>query len=296
MKHLVIFGFGFSARALAPQLRSKGWRVTGTSRSAEGAEKIRAAGFEAAVFDGTQPSADVQSALGSATHIVISVPPGDAGDPVLALHGADIAGAAKLAWIGYLSTIGVYGDHDGAWVDETTEPVPVSERSRRRLEAEQAWHALQDVRGDGRPRVQVFRLSGIYGPGRSAIDQLLRGKARSIVKPGQVFNRIHVEDVAGAVEAAIEAQFNSGGSHAVYNVTDDEPSPPQEVTAFAAQLLGRPAPPEVTFEEAQLSEMGRSFYGEVKRVRNERLKSDLNYAFRYPTYREGLKDIAERLP
>jgi len=290
VKHLVCFGFGFSARALAPRLQAKGWRVTGTSRSAEGAEKIVAMGFEAAVFDGSSPSADVRRALQTATHIVISVPPGESGDPVLIHHKPDIAGAPELQWIGYLSTIGVYGDHDGAWVDETTQPVPVSPRLGRRLEAEGAWLHIGGARAEGLPRVQVFRLSGIYGPGRSAINQILKGKARSIVKPGQLFNRIHVEDVAGAVEAAIER----GGNHLVYNVTDDEPAPPQDVTAYAAQLLGRPAPPEVAYEDAELSEMAKSFYGEVKRVRNERLKTDLQFEFRYPTYREGLQAIAQR--
>lgn len=292
MKHLVFFGFGFSAQALAPRLKAQGWRVTGTSRSAEGAEKIRASAYEAVIFDGSAASPGVRDALATATHLVISAPPGDAGDPVLAQHRSDIAAASNLEWIGYLSTIGVYGDHDGAWVDETTPETPQSPRSKRRLEAEREWLALDRTQSHGNPRVQVFRLAGIYGPGRSAIDQILAGRARRIIKRGQVFNRIHVEDIAGTLEAAIARR----GSHAVYNVTDDEPAPPQDVIAYAAELLGRPAPPEIAFEDAELSPMGKSFYSEVKRVRNDRLKRDLGVEFRYPTYREGLADIVARLP
>lgn len=296
MKHLVCFGFGYSAGALAPRLKSKGWQVTGTSQSAETAGRITAGGIEAAVFDGAAPSYGVNKALETATHLVVSIPPGDTGDVTLAHHGSAISAAPKLEWIAYLSTVGVYGDHGGAWVDETTPPAPASLRSKRRLDAERAWLDLaggsQGKEGrQPRPKVQVFRLAGIYGPGRSAIDQILAGRARRIIKPGQVFNRIHVEDIAGVLEAAIE----HGGSHSVYNVADDAPAPPQDVIAYAAELLGRPAPPEIAFEDADLSPMGRSFYSEAKRVRNERIKTDLKFALRFPTYKEGLAAIAERL-
>ncbi len=285
MNHLVCFGFGFSAGVLAERLSPQGWRITGTSRSAEGVERIRARGFEAAHFDGTAQSDDVAAALETASHLLISAPPGDDGDPVLAHHQADIIAAAGLRWIGYLSTIGVYGDRGGAWVDETTPEAPSSERSKRRLAAEQSWLALK--RTAAGPEVQVFRLAGIYGPGRSAIDQLRAGRARRIVSPGQVFNRIHVDDIASTLAAAI----TTDGAHTVYNVTDDEPAPPQDVIGHAAKLLGVPAPPEVPIEEADLSPMAKSFYSELRRVRNDRIKKDLGVRLCYPTYREGLAAV-----
>lgn len=292
MKHLVCIGFGFSAQALASRLRAEGWRITGTSRSEDGAANISAEGIDAVVFEAIAHSEALANALATATHILVSVPPAESGDPVLLTHQDEIAAARNLKWIGYLSTIGVYGDHDGAWVDETTPATPLSQRSKRRLEAEQAWlefgRNIASVRQDDSPRVQIFRLAGIYGPGRSAIDQIQSGRARSIVKTGQVFNRIHVEDIAGAIEAAIARDCE----HAIFNVTDDEPSPPQEVNAFAAKLIGREAPPEVAFEEAELSAMARSFYSETKRVRNDRLKTELKYQLKYPSYREGLAAIA----
>lgn len=291
MKHVVYFGFGFSAQALAPRLKARGWRVSGTSRSEDGAAKIRAAGYEAVIFDGACASTGVRDALATATHIVVSAPPGEAGDPVLMQHHGDIASARQLEWVGYLSTVGVYGDRDGAWIDETTPETPQSQRSKRRLEAERKWLGLEGQKGAGRPRVQVFRLAGIYGPGRSAVDQVLSGRARRIIKPGQVFNRIHVEDIAGTLAAAIAR----GGEHAIYNVADDEPAPPQDVIGYAAELLGRPMPPAVAFEDADLSPMARSFYREVKRVRNDRIKTDLGVELRYPTYREGLAEIVARL-
>mgnify|MGYP001815125146 FL=1 len=287
MNHLLCFGFGFSASALAQLLSPQGWRITGTSRSAEGEERIRSLGFEAARFDGTAPSGDVTRALETASHLLISAPPSDDGDPVLAHHRADIVTANGLRWIGYLSTIGVYGDHGGAWVDETTPETPLSDRSKRRLAAEQSWRAL--TRPGAGPDVQVFRLAGIYGPGRSAIDQVRAGRARRIVSPGQVFNRIHVDDIAGTLAAAIA----TGGTHTVYNVTDDEPAPPQDVIGHAAKLLGVPAPPELPIEEAELSPMAQSFYSELKRVRNDRIKQDLGVRLCYPTYREGLAAVLE---
>lgn len=285
LNHLICFGFGFCARALAEQLAAQGWRITGTSRSAEGAERIRALGFEAACFDGTAPSAEVRAALQTASHLVISAPPGDDGDPVLRQHQSNIVDAPGLKWIGYLSTIGVYGDYGGAWVDETTPETPLSQRSKRRFAAEQSWLSLANP--DAGPTVQVFRLAGIYGPGRSAIDQVRAGHARRIVKPGQVFNRIHVDDIAATLAAAIV----TGGTHSVYNVTDDEPAPPQDVIGYAAQLLGVPAPPEVPIEDVGLSPMAQSFYSELKRVRNERIKQDLGVRLQYPTYREGLTSV-----
>jgi nucleoside-diphosphate-sugar epimerase len=292
MNHLLCFGFGFSARALARRLAglaTGGWRITGTSTSAEGVERIRAAGFEAALFDGSAPSPEAAAALATATHVLVSAPPGEAaegdgGDPVLRRHRGDLVQAARLQWIGYLSTIGVYGNHDGAWVDESTPVTPGSVRSRRRVAAEDAW---LEVASENLALVRIFRLAGIYGPGRSAVDNLRDGSARRIIKPGQVFNRIHVDDIALVVHAEMEGRAR----HAIYNVTDNEPAPPQDVVAFAAGLLGLPVPPDIPFAEANLSPMGVSFYGENKRVSNALIRSALGVTLAYPTYREGMAGI-----
>jgi nucleoside-diphosphate-sugar epimerase len=285
MNDLLCVGFGFSARALAAQLASQRWQITGTSTTDDGCARIREAGRKAVLFDGAAPSADLSAALATATHVVVSVPPGEHGDPLLRHHSDDILKAARLKWIGYLSTVGVYGDHGGAWVDEATPARPGSTRSRRRLAAEQAWLAFP---AGAKPMVGVFRLSGIYGPGRSAIDNLRGGAARRIVKPGQVFNRIHVGDIALVLEAAMARQ----PATATYNVTDDEPAPPQDVVAYAAGLLGLPVPPDLPFETAALSPMARSFYSENKRVRNDRIKQELGVQLACPTYREGMAAIA----
>jgi nucleoside-diphosphate-sugar epimerase len=204
---------------------------------------------------------------------------------VLRFHAEDIA-QSDAEWVGYLSTIGVYGDHGGAWVDETTPATPTSERSKRRELAEQQWLGFAERSSK---RVEVFRLAGIYGPGSSAIDSLTNGLARSIVKTNQVFNRIHVEDIARTLVAA----FSQPHLHSIYNVTDDEPAPPQVVNAYAAELLGLPPPIEIPYEDAQLSEMGRSFYAENKRVHNDRIKKELGVKLAFPTYKEGLAALAK---
>jgi len=284
MKHLFCFGLGYSASHLARRLATQGWRVSGTARTREGADKIAAEGFAALVFDGTGPGAGVGDALQDATHVLVSVPPQEGGDAVLRHHAADLERAESIAWMGYLSTVGVYGDRQGGWVDETTAPEPVSERSRRRVAAEHEWLALGERLAAG---VQAFRLSGIYGPGRSALDRIKAGTAQCVVKPGQVFNRIHVEDIAHALMAAIAGR----GSHRIYNVSDDEPAPPQDVIAFAAKLLQMPPPPEIAFQNADLSPMAASFFGENKRVSNARLHRDLGIDLKYPTYRQGLKAL-----
>lgn len=286
MSALFCFGLGFSARALARRLLAKGWAATGTARSEDKLEALRGQGFGAVLFDGEAPGPEVPAALDAASHVVVSAPPGEAGDPVLRHHGDDLAAAPSVGWIGYLSTVGVYGDHQGQWIDETAPLNPKSERSKRRVAAERAW--LDFGARSGKP-VQIFRLAGIYGPGRSAIDNLRQGRARRINKPGQVFNRIHVEDIATVLEASI-ARPNAG---AIYNVTDDLPAPPQDVVAYGAELMGVAAPPEVSFEEADLSPMGRSFYGENKRVSNARIASELGVRLACPTYREGLKAVLD---
>lgn len=284
MSRLFCFGLGYSAEAFARRVRPLGWHVAGTARTREGTDRIVALGYDAVLFDGNAPAPGATDAIAAATHILVSAGPDEEGDPTLRHHGKDIAGAAGLRWIGYLSTIGVYGDADGQWVDETTMPRPGSERTRRRLEAEDDWLAFGRTCGK---TVQVFRLGGIYGPGRSALDDLRDGTARRIVKPGQVFNRIHVDDIAAVLEAAAEGR----GRHSVYNVTDGEPSPPQDVVTHAARLLGLAPPPEIPFEGAPLSPMGRSFYAENRRVRSRRLREDLGVELRYPSYREGLAAI-----
>jgi dTDP-4-dehydrorhamnose reductase len=284
MSALFCFGLGYTAEALARHVRPLGWAVCGTSTTRDGVAGITALGCEGLLFDGTAPGAGIAEALARSTRVLVSVPPDTDGDPVLRHHERDLAGAAGIRAIAYLSTIGVYGDCGGAWVDEESAPQPASERSRRRLAAEAAWQSLGER---AEKRVRTFRLGGIYGPGRSAIDSIKDGTARRIVKPGQVFNRIHVDDVA----SVLAAELGGGGRFEVYNVTDDEPAPPQDVVAYAARLLGRTPPPEIPFAAAELSPMVRSFYADNRRVRNERIKDDLGVRLAYPTYREGLAAI-----
>jgi nucleoside-diphosphate-sugar epimerase len=285
MSRLFCFGLGYSAEALARRLTPLGWSIAGTSRTPDATRHIAALGYDGFLFDGEAAAPAVGPALASATHLLLSAGPGEHGDPALRHHAEDIAADPNLRWIGYLSTIGVYGDTGGAWVDEDTPPVPSSERARRRLAAEAEWLAFGQAH---RIPVQVFRLGGIYGPGRSAIEDLREGTARRIVKPGQVFNRIHVDDIAAVLfQAAAEGR----GSHALYNVTDDEPAPPQDVVAYAARLLGIEPPPDIPFELAPLSPMGRSFYSANRRIRNRRIHEDLGVTLAYPSYREGLAAI-----
>lgn len=284
MNHILFFGFGFSADALARRLDASQWRITGTSRTADGAAAIRARGFEGVTFDGLR---DIPE---SVTHIVSSVPPGADGDPVLQRYGAALAQQAhRLAWVAYLSTTGVYGDHGGATVDETTALTPNTERGWRRLWAEEAWMKLHA--GHGLP-LHVFRLAGIYGPGRNALQSVRDGSAKRVIKPGQVFSRIHVDDIAGILLASM-AKPNPGTA---YNVADDYPCPPQDVIAHAARLLGRPVPPDIPFDEATLSAMARSFYADSKRVANGRVKTELGYSFHYPDYRSGLAALLATAP
>lgn len=271
------FGLGYSAAVLAKRLRAGGWEVRGTTRSADKAAGLEAAGYRPFLFGRGRPLDDPAAALAGVTHVLTSIAPDAQGDPVLDLHADDLRAVPTLAWIGYLGTTGVYGDRGGAWVDEDTQVEPTLARSDRRARAEAAWL------GGGLP-AHVFRLAGIYGPGRSALDNLLEGNARRIVKPGQVFSRIHVEDIATVLEASM-ARPRPGR---VYNVCDDEPAPPQDVVAFAADLLGLEPPPEQAYATAELSPMARTFYKDNRRVRNERIKRELGVKLAYPTYREGL--------
>lgn len=278
---LLSIGHGYSARALASRLQEQGWRVIGTTRSPENAAAIARTGAEPAVWPG-QPLAPH---LERARAVLISVAPDGDGDPVLNTAQEEIAAAARhLDWLGYLSTTGVYGDHDGGWVDEDTALTPSTQRGQRRVAAETAWRAL--ARETGLP-LHVFRLAGIYGPGRGPFARLRAGTARRIIKPGQVFSRIHVDDIAQALVASI-LRPDPGR---IYNLCDDEPAPPQDVITFAAELLDLPPPPEVPFEAAGLSPMAASFYAESKRVSNARIKSELGVRLIHPGYRDGLRAI-----
>ena len=279
---LFIFGLGYCGLEIAKLARAAGWRVAGTCRTNERAEELKQQGFEAHQFDGT--AALPAEAFGSASHVLCTIAPGTTGDPALKTSARVMRDAR---WLGYLSTTGVYGDHGGGWVDEDTPPRPVQPRSIARLATERGWQAMGMEMGSA---VDIFRLPGIYGPGRSTIDQVKAGTARRIDKPGQVFSRIHVEDVAGTVLLALSRA--RGG--AIYNVADDLPASTGEVVAFACELLGEPAPPVVPWDDVAptMSAMARSFYSENRRVRNDKIKNELGVALRYPTYKDGLRAIA----
>ena len=278
---LLSIGHGYSAAALARRLIPMGWRVLGTTRAAATAERLRGAGVEPLLW----PLQDPEAALAAADHLLTSVAPDADGDPALAALGPLIAARAPgLRWAGYLSTVGVYGDRGGDWVDEDAPLATATARGRARIAAEAGWRALADAHG---LPLHIFRLAGIYGPGRGPFRKIRAGTARRIVKPGQVFSRIHVEDIAETLLASI-ARPDPG---AIYNVCDDEPAPPQDVIAHAAALLNLPPPPEVAYADADLSPMARSFYAESKRVSNRRLREELGVALRYPDYRAGLAAV-----
>jgi dTDP-4-dehydrorhamnose reductase len=289
MATLFCFGLGYSASHYIHAFGGGFDRIAGTVTTREKAAAIAASGIgghtvETFVFDGGDAPPEITAALMDAAALLISVPP-DADDPVLRHFSGTIAGAPQLQSVVYLSTVGVYGDHGGAWVDEATPATPISERSRARLAAEQAWQAL-GLRA-GKP-VATLRLSGIYGPGQNALIQVARGSAKRIDRPGQVFNRVHVADIAQAIDASITQRADG-----VLNVTDDEPTPQGVPVAFAAQLLGVAPPPETPFAEAAktMSQMALSFYAESKRVRNDKLERELGVQLRYPSYREGLRAL-----
>lgn len=283
MMHMTVFGAGYSGKAIADLYRQAGHTVSGTTRSVEKFDNLQALGIAPLQFDGTDISPELRQVLAKTTHLLQSIAPGRDGDALLRLAGDDMRNLMpQLQWIGYLSTVGVYGDHKGGWVTEETPCKPVSARSVERVEAEAGWLALGEKIG---VPVAILRLSGIYGPGRNAFANLASGTARRLIKPDQVFNRIRVEDIAGATVFLADRLL--GG---LYNVTDNEPCTPQDVVTEAARLMGVEPPPEQAFETAELSPMARSFYGENKRVSNARLK-ELGFAFHYPDYRMSLQQL-----
>lgn len=286
---LFCFGLGYSASHLAHRLLERGWQVAGTVRTKEKADQLREHGIEAHPFDRDHPLEDPVAALAGTTHLLVSVPPDGqgAGDAALDHHAGEIAGLAdRLRWAGYLSTTGVYGNRDGGWVDETSDLRPTSERSARRVKAETAWRRLHDEAG---VPMHTFRLAGIYGPGRGPFRSIREGTAKRIDLPEQKFGRIHVADICEVIEASI-ARPDPG---AIYNVSDDEPAAPADVTAFACQLLGVDPPALVPWSQAEMSAMALTFWQDNKRVDNTRVHEELGVQFRYPTYREGLRAVLE---
>ena len=275
-KTLISFGHGYVAQALGQALLAEGWQVFGTTRDAARADALAKTGVTPLLWS---DAGAIRAALGQASHLLASAAPGPLGEPVLADFGPAISRAARqLHWAGYLSTTGVYGDHQGGWVDETTALAPSTARGKARVAAEAEWQAIADI------PLHIFRLAGIYGPGRGPFAKLRAGTAQRIVKPGQVFSRIHRDDIVQVLRASM-AHPNPGR---IYNLCDDDPAPPQDVIGHAAQLLGLPMPPEIAFDQADLGPMARSFYAESKRVCNARIKQELGVALAYPTYKQGL--------
>ena len=282
-KKFFCFGLGYSAQALAEILAAEGWAIAGTCRSPEKRDALTAKGWEITLFDSTAPID--AAAFEDVTHLLSSIPPGEDGDPVLARHEGDIEALTGLDWLGYLSTTGVYGDRDGGWVDETSELTPTGPRGERRKQAEAAWFALGEKTGIP---VHTFRLAGIYGPDRNALETVRKGRAQRIDKPGQVFSRIHQDDIVAILRASLDRP-NAG---AAYNCCDDNPAPPEQVIAYACELLGVDPPPLIPFDRAELSAMARSFYRDNKRVSNKRIKEELGITLRWPDYREALQALA----
>jgi hypothetical protein len=284
VSRLFCFGLGYTALVLARELAAEGWQIAGTTRDPDKQARLKQEGLEVWRFERGRPLEQAERALVGTTHVLSSIAPDEGGDPVLGHHGRELLRCGSIAWAGYLGTTGVYGDRGGDWVSEADPVAPTMPRTRRRARAEGHWLA------SGLP-VQLFRLAGIYGPGpgRSALAAVRTGTARRIVKPGQVFCRIHVEDIVQVLRASM-AHPNPG---AVYNVADDEPAPPQDVITYACGLLGVEPPPETPFDAADLSPMARSFYGDSRRICNARIREELGVSLRYPSYREGLRALLD---
>lgn len=286
--NVFFFGLGFSSQASVAALRAAdaAVQIAGTVRSPEKAAVLAAQGIVTHVFDGAEPGATLRPNLSQASHVIFSIAPGEDGDPALLWHRADLDAAPGLEWLCYYSTVGVYGDFGGDWIDESAPLVPRNDRSDRRVLAEQAWRDYAEARG---VPLAILRLAGIYGPGRSTFDKLRDGTARRVVKPGQVFNRIHVADIARVTALAAAARLDG-----TFNLADDEPAPPQDLVTHAAALMGVAPPPEIAFEDAEFSPMQRSFYADNKRVSNAAIKAALGIDMLYPTYRDGLAAVWEQ--
>lgn len=283
-KKLFCFGYGYTCDYLAQSLKNDGgWDIAGTTRDLDKQQILkRHRDVEAYIFDREKPLADPRYFLDGVTHVLISTPPGDAGDFSFIHHGEDLLNIPSIEWVGYLSTIGVYGDRQGQWIDETTTIKPESKRGSRRARAEEQWLSLYER--EGLP-VHIFRLAGIYGPGRCALDSIRAGVARRIDKPGHAFNRVHVEDIVNVLKSSM-AHPNPGS---LYNVADDNPTPSHVTIAYACELLGMDVPPLLPYAEVDLSPMARSFYADNKRVRNDKIKNELSVTLKYPDYRSGLE-------
>ncbi|MBM86035.1 MAG: NAD(P)-dependent oxidoreductase [Rhodospirillaceae bacterium] len=282
--HLFCFGLGYTGTLLALRLMGNGWRVSGSVRKKETLARASDSGIRAYLFDGNSPLADPDNTFAGVTHLLGSIPPSEAGDPALIHHGDDLRSSKTLRWVGYLSTPAVYGDRQGGVAREEDKPNPVSARGKRRLTAERAWVKAFD---GTRVSVQAFRLAGIYGPGRCALDQVRAGTARIVDKPGQVFNRIHVDDITKILIASMARPDHTR----IYNVADTEACPSGDVIRHACFLLGVDPPAPIAFESAELSPMARSFYSECKRLDTNRLTKELGVTLTHPTYREGLAAI-----
>lgn len=279
------FGLGYSSQASAQLLAKSGEFVDtpGTVRTTDKANTLTQKGLSAVVFDGTAPGPDVGAALRESTHVVVSIAPDEAGDVVLRHHRGDLDAMPDLQWLCYYSTVGVYGDFDGAWIDESAPLSPRNLRSGVRASAEEEW--IDYARARGVP-LCILRLAGIYGPGRSSFDKLADGTARRVIKPGQVFNRIHVEDIARVTMLAAERRLDGS-----FNLADDAPGPPQDLITYAAQKMGVEPPPEIDFDTAEMTPMARSFYRDNKRVSNKAIKTALGVELLYPNYQAGLDAI-----
>ena len=285
-KKLFCFGFGYTAGFLAEKLLAYGWKIAGTTTSAEKRDFLRKNGIEAWLFDQMHSIPDPFTTFADVTHVLLSVPPDAKGDPVFNAHGTDLAALKKLEWVGYLSTTAVYGNQNGNWVDEKTPATPSSRRGSQRLKAEEQWQSL--CLNEGLP-LHIFRLSGIYGPNRSAIDSVRSGMAQCIDKPGHIFNRIHVEDI---VQVLI-ASMNKPHPGSIYNLADDAPSARYDVIRFACNLIGIEPPPLVPFDQAEMAPIVRSFYEDNKRIHNDTIKNELGVRLAYPDYHSGLKSCLE---
>lgn len=289
-KKLVCFGLGFTGSALVREVRARGWTASGTCRENAQKDFWVEAGVQSYGFDGKEGSEAVENAVREASHVLVTIPPQkEVGDVVLKYYKKILTGSSQLRWLGYLSTTGVYGNRDGGWVDETSELKPGFDHQRRRVEAEGQW---RDLYREHQVPVHVFRLAGIYGPGRNLLQRVRQGTAKRIDQPGLVFNRIHMEDVVQVLSASMDHPHPG----AIYNVSDDVPSSPAEAVAFACELLHVEVPPLIALEDAELSKMGRGFYLTNKKVRNHKVKEELGIQLRYPDYKAGLRALLDTEP